>query len=1233
MQVVGRNKFQRIGCALAAVLATGAVGLCSAGGQLKGPLVWAPVADFENGRTSGIGGLKAEVTPQAAHSGKYGLRLDFGGSPGEVYHAFNSYLAGISRGMSFWLRVGKPEAATRMRIVFSSLDYKTQFRHEVPLDFAGWKRIQMDPKSFEPTPGETDWPRMGWIYFVLIGPNPVSVDVDDIALLVTTVERVMEPYLTYWNRGGENIKFNRFMQVRFGNAQVFLHRVSGNRMNLATGTRLFINGAEVSEAEVAAGKGKVTVAGTQYELTGKLEEAEAGTLELSLKCEPAAKVTWRLALNPEGLASQRFVMKGRGSALKEHLGSVVAEMEDPKEVVVGTNSKQRLVFDLAGANHAALHREGKGAPWLEVTADQGAFSVRVHPPVPEVYATLTTDHFHNVYDQAERGRIAINANFLNATHEAVQVVFTAHIHDFGGRRIFTTHGRVSLAPSGTALRVFAPRPDRLGFYKLVLEARNLRTGESFRHFMTLGLCKYMPPRVPPPSNAHFGVTFFCRDPRLTELISHVGVHLSRDDFYWYTNEQTPGKMNFDPVDTLVGNAGEYGISIMPIQGHLSVAPEWSRTQEVMEDRWGKCQGINVEAWRNYWSQVAARYKAKVLGWEIANEIYFYGSAQFIADLHRAAYEAIKAQDPRARVVANVVSCDPNTLGYMEDFLRKGGDKGCDVISTHPYMGFTASPEQGRMREHTEECKRILRKYNPALDFWWTEYGWFGEDEFDPNMPGTESDWTPFINTERQQAQYIIRAYLQGMAAGVPRMFYFLNEDSVTRPFQEALLREEGIRPAICALNALCRTLEFTEFYRELKPRQDVEIMVFRSKEKSAAAVWSLTSPERKGLLRVPLRPDDVQVLDFFGNERQFVPQSRPRAKATGLTIPFDGCPTYLVSRKLSAAILAEALSKARLSGVSPLVIGRVFLQPGRLEVEVLNGSGTTERGEVRLLPPVPASWQLKSSVARTNLIAPHGSARATFPLGTTQLPSDRTLLRMQVPGELLIERSYQLMAALRAKRPLEVSSDLERWGEPTVVLEDAKQTMGCKGGVVTPSPFWQGGDDLSVRLWLRWDDRYFYVGAKVRDDVQRLPVTTPAAMWQGDSLQLGFDAAGNARNTGQDGWDTAISASSSDDSEWLTGLLEGKAALVRTTAPGSLLPSEVPGVLYAARREGEVTCYSIAFPWSVLRPAAPETGLTFGFNIIVNDDDGEGREGWIGITPGMGEGKSPRLFRKVVLVD
>lgn len=84
-------------------------------------LVWAPLADVEDGGSAGTGGLECRVVTDTAQSGALGLRLAFAGAPtGEVYHAFASHLTGRAQALRFWMRVPDPVPENRMHIVFSS---------------------------------------------------------------------------------------------------------------------------------------------------------------------------------------------------------------------------------------------------------------------------------------------------------------------------------------------------------------------------------------------------------------------------------------------------------------------------------------------------------------------------------------------------------------------------------------------------------------------------------------------------------------------------------------------------------------------------------------------------------------------------------------------------------------------------------------------------------------------------------------------------------------------------------------------------------------------------------------------------------------------------------------------------------------------------------------------------------------------------------------------------------
>jgi hypothetical protein len=160
----------------------------------------------------------------------------------------------------------------------------------------------------------------------------------------------------------------------------------------------------------------------------------------------------------------------------------------------------------------------------------------------------------------------------------------------------------------------------------------------------------------------------------------------------------------------------------------------------------------------------------------------------------------------------------------------------------------------------------------------------------------------------------------------------------------------------------------------------------------------------------------------------------------------------------------------------------------------------------------------------------------------------------------------------------------------------------------------RGPEDLSARARLTWDERALYVLVEVTDD-QHVQSHHGPDVWQSDNVQLAFDSgleAWKAREAGQAAEYAEIGLSRTDTGDevyrWLWK--EGPA----------------PGVAIKSSREGNRTTYEAVIPWPELNAAAPKPGALSGFALIVNEDDGEGRDGWLQLYDGIGFGKDPRKF-------
>lgn len=139
-----------------------------------------------------------------------------------------------------------------------------------------------------------------------------------------------------------------------------------------------------------------------------------------------------------------------------------------------------------------------------------------------------------------------------------------------------------------------------------------------------------------------------------------------------------------------------------------------------------------------------------------------------------------------------------------------------------------------------------------------------------------------------------------------------------------------------------------------------------------------------------------------------------------------------------------------------------------------------------------------------------------------------------------------------------------------------------------------GAADFAARFQLAWDADGLYLALEVTDDVYRAgPQNT--RMWQGDGIEINLDRdlAG----------DFADPSSSADD--YQIGLSYGP-NLDRPRGYRWLPFAEESRLEIAAVALEIDTGYTVEahIPWSAFGMAAPTAGATFGFNLAVNDNDG-----------------------------
>ena len=278
-----------------------------------------------------------------------------------------------------------------------------------------------------------------------------------------------------------------------------------------------------------------------------------------------------------------------------------------------------------------------------------------------------------------------------------------------------------------------------------------------------------------------------------------------------------------------------------------------------------------------------------------------------------------------------------------------------------------------------------------------------------------------------------------------------------------------------------------------------------------------------------------------------------------------------------------------------------------LRVRVANASAHAQSGTLAL--QLPAGWSASPSSAAYGPLAPGESQTMSFELTAVRQADfneyEVGISATYAAGVVSASQALDFLAIPRGRAA--VDGDLADWRAALPIhLDRASQVAEKKGW--TPQ-------DLSAVGYTMWDDEYLYVAVRVTDNAFR-QTYTGGDVWRGDGVQFAIDALNNK----SDSYD-------SDDSEWGLTLTPAGPQVWRWYGSGGL-PGNV--LVESARlsvvRQGDQTVYEAAIPISEIRPLAPSPGGQIGFDLLVNDDDGSGRSGWIEWTPGIGYGKVPRLF-------
>ncbi len=763
---------------------------------------------------------------------------------------------------------------------------------------------------------------------------------------------------------------------------------------------------------------------------------------------------------------------------------------------------------------------------------------------------------------------------------------------------------------------------------------------------------------------------------LVGIADKLGTQRVREDAGWGSIEQRPGEYTYTRYDPMVEALDDAGMGWAPMFGYTNKFYDGNATPYTDEGRAGYA-AYTVDAIERYDLESVEIYNEFNIAFGDRGDGPADSRADYYFPLLKTAYEAVKAEHPDVTVVGGVTSSIP--FQWLEQLFQLGGLEYMDVLSVHPYR-FPSAPEG--MEADLERLDALVRQYNDgeSIPIWITEQSWptntgaTGVSEATSAAYLVRSHVVAFANGVERYTWYNM------MNKG-------LNETDVEHRY--GLIRNTNDprgkwtpKPGYAAYAAMTRALDDAAYDHEETVADGIHSHVFDRDGTPVRVLWS----DEPTTVSVQTAPDaTVSVTDLMGDSDTY----RSRADRIHLTlgsapIYLTGAIEGIApDDKVTLAPVADAVAagddialeltidnsvtpRAPISG-SLDIAGTsvpVSVRPGQVATIPVTVPGTDALGPrdlvgtlrlsgapaARLTTQVPVVEPL--TMTATHRLDAAGAD--VLRVGVANASVDEVALdglawtiggqtgTAQVPATIAGGATYEVDIPLagfpagRHARELRLTGpdvdDVVSTGTVAVVAPDAigsfpERSITVDGvlddlagvpsvdfladGVVAIDGH-GGPDDLGGQLWTTWDDENVYLSARIDDDVH-FQSETGTAVWFGDGFQFGFAAGLPGETRAWDELGMSLTENGPELYRWLsaqgrpTGLIEdADLAITRDEA-------------------AKETVYELAVPWSELTPLEPDHRL-LSFSIILNENDGQERRGWIRYGDGIATTKDPARY-------
>lgn len=343
-----------------------------------------------------------------------------------------------------------------------------------------------------------------------------------------------------------------------------------------------------------------------------------------------------------------------------------------------------------------------------------------------------------------------------------------------------------------------------------------------------------------PSAARWGVAddHVVTSPSAMQRVRDAGFGWVRYTVFWNLANPADDTYFWDNLDAEVANMQAAGLNIFML---VQWAPTWARVAPVSHPNdqavfycydTAKASDPNFtgdpyknvpdceqdrhpapSAVRKFATALTTRYKGRVaaygFGTEVHSRVFWQGSTrgdisrdQFVDDLLRPAYEAIKAVDPSALVVGP----DVDRTDELEQVLQREAQRNTrlfDVIAFHALRhGEWSDPAQfdNEWLVGNRSLKNVMELYGKGRPLWIAELGYQIEPA-DPQSAARQAAWLDLFMRGITARPWIDKAFIYRLRNDNPNDFGLIQNDGFDSP-----------TPAYVATSSYLGTLALPRFY-------------------------------------------------------------------------------------------------------------------------------------------------------------------------------------------------------------------------------------------------------------------------------------------------------------------------------------------------------------------------------------------------------------------------------------